>query len=286
MTQKNEATRTTRKIRFVLDVPRSWTTSPSNLLAQRADTYDKYVDASYYHIVDAVRDLLVNSRHHFEECQASENITIKKVYSIENFNLWQKYVAHIRSMRKDHAHSSGKCGSVAPLQGINRPEMRQVRCTLGMDADLSGDVNETLLLHGTTYENADCIVRSGFDNRICKRGMYGDGVYFASEFCKSHQYTCSRCTKACRCPGKRTVIIARVALGDPFYTDSTQFKIRRPPECRARAGLYDSIIANPGPIKGHKDGHQVHQEFVIFDMSQAYPSYVVEYDLICDRSWL
>ena len=38
-------------------------------------------------------------------------------------------------------------------------------------------------------------------SRKCHRGMYGDGVYFASQACKSHRYTCwnSKCNKACNC---------------------------------------------------------------------------------------
>ena len=104
-------------------------------------------------------------------------------------------------------------------------------------------------MHGTTYDKADSIVRYGFDFRRCHRGLYGDGVYFASEACKSHQYTCG-CNRACTCRGERTMIIARVALGDPFYTSMTLPNVRHPPTRSASHGLHDSVIANPGTMKG------------------------------------
>ena len=63
----------------------------------------------------------------------------------------------------------------------------------------------------------------GFDHRTCNRAMYGEGVYFAGAACKSHQYTCSAHTgKACKCKQERTLIIARVALGDAFVASQTR----------------------------------------------------------------
>ncbi len=42
-------------------------------------------------------------------------------------------------------------------------------------------------------------------------------------------------------------------------------------------GLYDCVVANPGVMNGHKMGRQTHQEFVMFELAQAYPSFVVQY---------
>ena len=50
---------------------------------------------------------------------------------------------------------------------------------LDMGSSLQSAANEHLLLHGTSWDKADSIVRSGFDFRRCDRGMYGDGVYFS-----------------------------------------------------------------------------------------------------------
>ena len=66
---------------------------------------------------------------------------------------------------------------------------------------LASDVDEKILLHGTSWDNADSIVMHGFDNRTCTRGMYGDGTYFAGAACKSHQYSCVyQCRRGSSCP--------------------------------------------------------------------------------------
>ena len=110
--------------------------------------------------------------------------------------------------------------------------------------------------------------------------MYGHGVYFACAACKSHQYTCGKHNKACSCHVERTVIIARVALGDPFYAKEKMLHVRRPPLSDKAVGVtYDSIVVNPGPVWGHHNSSQLHQEFVLFDREQAYPCYVVQYEV-------
>ena len=105
----------------------------------------------------------------------------------------------------------------------------------------------------------------GFDNRMCQNAFYGAGVYFACAACKSHQYTCNQHKKCCSCKCQRTVIIARVALGDSYVATETRKKERRPPVRSGSSGTYDSIVVKPGLIKGHHKPNQVHQEYVIFD---------------------
>jgi hypothetical protein len=94
--------------------------------------------------------------------------------------------------------------------------------------------------------------------------MYGQGTYFASQSCKAHQYTCESHPHGCRCPVERTLILSRVVLGDPHYAKQTLKNMVRPPERGHGQGTYDSIVANPGPMKGHQWQAQDHQEFVIF----------------------
>ena len=146
--------------------------------------------------------------------------------------------------------------------------------------DLCLDVDEKILLHGTSWNNAASIVGNGFDHRTSRRGMYGDGVYFASAACKCHQYTCEDHNSCCSCSHQRTLIIARVVLGDAYRAKETRFHERRPPVKHSILGAtYDSIVVNPGLVKGHHQLKQIHQEFVIFDREQAYPCYVVQYEL-------
>ena len=85
------------------------------------------------------------------------------------------------------------------------------------------------------------------------------------------------CGQACKCTEERTVIVARVALGDPYYATSVRKDRRCPPERTAGRGLHQSIVANPGRMEGHHNNWQCHQEFVIFDTAQAYPTCRVHY---------
>ena len=147
---------------------------------------------------------------------------------------------------------------------------------------LACDINEKILLHGTTWHNANMIALNGFDHRTCQCGMYGDGTYFASSACKSHQYAppCySYASYACGSQGERTLIISRVALGDAYLAKTTLEEERRPPLRNTACGdTCDSIVVEPGPVLGHPSGRQIHQEVVIFDNQQAYPAFVVQYD--------
>ena len=142
---------------------------------------------------------------------------------------------------------------------------------------LAMDVDEKILLHGTSWDNANSIVREGFDHRTYQHALYGAGVYFACAACKSHQYTCEQHKWCCGCRSERTLIIARVALGDSYTATQTRKYERRPPVRRDSSGTYDSIVVKPGWVQGHHNQSQLHQEYVIFDREQAYPCFVVQY---------
>ena len=75
----------------------------------------------------------------------------------------------------------------------------------------------------------------------------------------------------------RTMILARVALGDSFLTSATMPEARKSPKRHSSGALYDSVLVNPGLIASHPNRNQDHQEFVTFDTAQAYPYYVTEY---------
>ena len=70
-----------------------------------------------------------------------------------------------------------------------------------------------------------------------------------------------------------------MALGDAALATETRYHERRPPVRSNSSGTHDSIVVHPGLITGHHSQNQVHQEYVIFDREQAYPSYVVQYAL-------
>ena len=208
---------------------------------------------------------------------------IRSVHRIENTRLWHRYKARLNAMRQDHVAAYAAVGWAAlDLDGDNHI-MEASQQDLDCGEKLADDVDEKILLHGASWDKANSIVREGFDHRTCEGGLYGAGVYFACAACKSHQYTCEKPNhrKCCGCRCERTLIIARVALGDAFVTRETMKNARRPPDTHDVSGNFtgacDPIVVAPGPISGHHNPQQIHQEFVIFDREQAYPCYVVQY---------
>ena len=81
-------------------------------------------------------------------------------------------------MREDHAQYNilVRC---APLDLDDREgTMSLCQPHLDRGEPLACDVDEKILLHATSFQNADAIVMHGFDHRTCLHGMYVDGVYF------------------------------------------------------------------------------------------------------------
>lgn len=82
--------------------------------------------------------------------------------------------------------------------------------------------NELLPLHGTpTFDVAKVIATEGFDHRVAGHGLYGHGTYFAAQSCKAAQYATvhGMSLKAFK-QLVGTMLLARVAIGDPVYTQS------------------------------------------------------------------
>ena len=282
MQQAHMVTRKKRRIRISPGVPPQWVTPTPDLLQQSNDVHSFYKEVTDDRIWDSLRYILQNTGHSWDQtkdCSCMRRAEVKSVHRIENMRLWHRYKTRLDGMRQDHASCNISVGLAdLDLDGYGNI-MAQSQQIFDCGEPLALDIDEKILLHGTSWKNANSIVCEGFDNRMCQNAFYGAGVYFACAACKSHQYTCNQHKKCCSCKCPRTVIIARVALGDSFVATETRKKERRPPVRSGSSGTYDSIVVKPGLIKGHHKPNQVHQEYVIFDREQAYPAFVVEYTL-------
>eukprot|EP00435_Cladocopium_sp_Y103_P056424 s886_g19.t1 len=278
--QKHLTTRKVRQIRILPGVPSQWETSTPNLLQQGNDWQSFYIEVTDHAIWNSIRYILQNTGHAWDQtkdCCCMGWAEIKSVHRIENMRLWHRYKMRLDTMRQDHAANNILVGSAElDLDGYDNI-MAQSQQTFDCGEALALVVDEKILLHGTSWKNANSIVREGFDHRTCQSAFYGAGVYFACAACKSHQYTCYQHKKCCQCQCERTLIIARVALGDSYVATETRKTERRPPVRPDSSGTYDSIVVKPGMINGHHNQQQIHQEYVIFDREQAYPCYVVQY---------
>ena len=195
---------------------------------------------------------------------AASRATVVSVERIENESLWHMYQTRRSIVQKRLA---GRNNAVPKLSS----KMRWQPTDMPSTQELSADVNELYLFHGTSATTAGIIAEHGFDERVASlNGLYGAGSYFAINGCKSHQYA-----GATAGSGGHVMLVCRVTLGIPFCTTRQHKNARRPPDNPATPGRpHDSIYAEGGVANG---GDQRHNEYIVFDSSQVYPEYVVHY---------
>ncbi|CAK9089119.1 Protein mono-ADP-ribosyltransferase PARP11 (ADP-ribosyltransferase diphtheria toxin-like 11) (ARTD11) (Poly [ADP-ribose] polymerase 11) (PARP-11) [Durusdinium trenchii] len=281
MQHTNCETNRVRGLRLSLGVPEAWTSTPAALLQPLEAPPCREVRNP--DLLAKVRDILQSTGHAWDNsqvCSCMQTARIKSIQRIENWSLWQRYKAKRATMRREHAsYEVSVTPAALDLDALGDDlVMTGNQSAFDFDEALSQDVDEKILLHGTSGQNANDIAMNGFRHQTCHGAMYGDGVYFASSACKSHETTCQHHKSACRCTCERTLIIARVALGDAYYARETRYGQSKVPIKTESGVAYDSIVVNPGRIAGH-NSTQMHQEFVIVDDEQAYPCYVVQYEL-------
>ena len=83
-------------------------------------------------------------------------------------------------MRQDHAtYSLSARPAAIDLDGYSNA-MAQAQQTVDCGEVLALDVDEKVLLHGTSWDNANSIVREGFDHRTRQSALYGAEAYRAN----------------------------------------------------------------------------------------------------------
>lgn len=227
MVQVNRQTQKTRKIRCFFNLPPHWGISDDDALKSQANGHDWMGPTNH---IDAVTDkcllgklnnLLNRSlhRHDGQRCtcpHGDSRFQLLEAYQVRNLPLWRAQQWYAQNIRDKHKRYGSNPKAIEPSVG---QELR--RFAAEIEVDLDG--NELLLFHGTTsFDVAKRIANMGFDHLCGDGGFYGYGTYFAAQTCKSAQYAHarSRHEKASRHkPG--TIIVARVAVGDPFYTPRT-----------------------------------------------------------------
>ena len=206
---------------------------------------------------------------HEDGCQQASslaNAEVLRVDRLENAALWTAYIG-----RRRNIITRGK-GKQAPLK-------EQPVCLAHNTTSLDKKANEQYLFHGVKKEFLPAIFDQGLDSRLAANtGLYGEGIYFAENSCKSHRYTGEPAD------GVHCMLYCRVALGKVYTTKKTLLGVKRPAFDKAGEAvpggkLFDSVVAPTGPMADHQNGHQVHREFVVFDRSQVYPEFCVYYKI-------
>jgi hypothetical protein len=168
-----------------------------------------------------VRDALQKFMVESSCCPATKQTRVVSVERVENESLWQMYQLR-RDILKKNCAAHG-------IRSLSAPTNWQP----GMPSktEMSTDINEFYLFHGTSSKNAHFICEHGFDERVADlNGLYGAGNYFAINSCKSHQYS-SRGNSS-----NLVMLVCRVAMGSPYCTAKSHTNERRPPENPATPG--------------------------------------------------
>ena len=128
----------------------------------------------------------------------------------------------------------------------------------------SGDYIDTKF-HGTSDDGVKGIVRKGFKMPEAnprppkKRGMYGQGIYFATDSSKSAR---SIYTK-----GSQKLLLCQVILGNSMTVDKADNTLNKK---KLQSNKCDSVYAPRGT-------EVMNDEFVIFDPDQALPQYIIHF---------
>lgn len=224
-------------------------------------------------LMPVIHKLLQSFVHDSYDCVRARSAMLTSVEEVVNVRLWKQY-CHQRGLVRDSLQARMDCPWVLDI-----PPVKTWSQALSW-VHLDHMANEALLLHGTTHEVAEKIATQGFDERMCKRGHYGRGIYLSTDFCKTIQY-CDRSSLKC-------VLVARVILGHPFFAEGPMRDHDRPPETEGHGVPHDSTIVRPGTPNGKGMGkgkkgfeRQIHWEFVIprGDL-QIYPEMIVRFRTI------
>nr|XP_023010512.2 poly [ADP-ribose] polymerase 14 [Maylandia zebra] len=127
-----------------------------------------------------------------------------------------------------------------------------------------GGAGEKLLYHGTTQDNCDSIMKTGFNRRFAGQNAtsYGRGTYFAVKASYSAHPTYSKPAA----DGSQLMFVARVLTG--VYTlGQSDMKVPPPRDPQQPHDRYDSVvdrIDNPSM-------------YVVFHDNQAYPDYLITF---------
>ncbi|XP_026743919.1 tankyrase isoform X2 [Trichoplusia ni] len=142
----------------------------------------------------------------------------------------------------------------------------------------AGAHNERMLFHGSPFINA--IVQKGFDERHAYiGGMFGAGIYFAEHSSKSNQYVYGF-GGGSGCPAHkdrscylchRQMLLCRVTLGRAFQVLSAMKMAHAPPG-------HHSVAGRPS------QGGLCYPEYVVYRGEQAYPEYLITYQIVCSES--
>ncbi|XP_015230985.1 PREDICTED: poly [ADP-ribose] polymerase 14-like isoform X1 [Cyprinodon variegatus] len=127
-----------------------------------------------------------------------------------------------------------------------------------------GGANEKFLYHGTTQDNCNSIMTTGFNRRFSGQNAtsYGKGTYFAVDA----SYSCNPTYSRPAADGSQLMFVVRVLTG--VYTlGHKRMRVPPPRDEQQPQFRYDSVV----------DRMDRPNMFVVFHDNQAYPDYLITF---------
>ncbi|XP_029931673.1 protein mono-ADP-ribosyltransferase PARP15-like [Myripristis murdjan] len=126
------------------------------------------------------------------------------------------------------------------------------------------DAGEKLLYHGTTEENCQSIIKTGFNRSFAGQNatVYGVGTYFAVNASYSADPTYSKPAT----DGTQLMFVARVLTG-LYALGESEMRVPPPRDPQHPHDRFDSVV----------DNVQKPSMFVVFHDNQAYPDYLITF---------
>jgi len=189
-----------------------------------------------------------------------KRLKLVSAHRIEDQHLWASYALQrerIRTLR-------GTCVAVRDMEGSG-----EVKTARGFGTDLSQDINEFYLWHGTSPTGAFGIRQEGFNISLAGSAvgtMFGPGAYFGECCSKSDEY--AKCDNSGVFSGVYALLLCRVVCGETFrITKSDIPAIQKALNTKG----FDSVLGDREASVG------TFREFVVFNAAQIYPEFVVLY---------
>ena len=180
------------------------------------------------------------------------SLQVVQVFRVEHTHLWEGYQLQRRQMLET-------CSSPEKITPLCHEE--------SLSKVLSPAINEVHLFHGTGRRGAHAIVGQGMDDRVCRPGLYGVGLYFAENSSKSDEYM-----SPAREDGLCDLLLCRVLLGTPRHQASN----RRPDERRAPCVEgHTNCTEHPQADSVLATRVNRPREFVIYERARVYPEYLL-----------
>jgi hypothetical protein len=127
-----------------------------------------------------VRDALQKFMIESSCCTSTRQTLVVSVHRVENESLWQMY-----QLRRDILKKNCAAQGIHSLSTVTNWQP-----VISSTTEMSTDINEFYLFHGTDLKSAQIICEHGFDERVTNlKDLYGAASYFAINSCKNHQYS-------------------------------------------------------------------------------------------------